>query len=1044
MKKIIYSVFLITLFFLFAQAPIINAYSLPNVEKINGTESTEPTQLSNIVIYIKFNDESAYHTPHSFSYYVDLFNGVDTVSLRDYYLEASYNQLEINSYFTSSTEIIYYNDIYDRSYYQPYDGTQNPDGYSESERTVREHELLKRALNFVEDNNLIEDSINIDTNDDGIVDSVSFLVSGNDDGWNSLLWPHKWSLFTYIDYYDDFTFDAPTINGKHIDPYTFELLGKTVSYDYAVDVAVLAHETFHLIGAPDLYHYYRYDWIQAVGYWGLMENLGTNPNHMLGYMKETYGNWITNVDEIISSGTYTLYPLQDSPDNLYKYNTGISNEYIYFEYRDSDGLYEGNLLDTGLLVYRVDLDFYDQGNVEGYYNDSGITEEEVFVFRPGIIYSGTTIEFPDFDDEDIDEDGDIDKAILSDTNTYDSMGIGTDIPMFSSNGELLNIQVTNVVEHDGYITFDVVFPPSITLDTDMIIDEKTDLYLVDLPRTQYEVSVNNIPNNAAVYYTLDGSVPNINSLQYLGDNILIDSLNNEVNVAIYLNGLLYQSLSEIYHFTESIETNHNPYGNMENISWLIQYTSESDLTLSFLNNFSFEEDFDYLYISDDTSTASYTGMDLVDQELSYSTNSILLQFVSDEYLDDYYGFSCEVTSNSIYGIELIGVEDINVDVFDVYIDEGYSLNFENTLYYVTVNNTVNVDTIGTYEVSYFLYDNLDELIMTVTRTINVVDGISPNISLIGESSLTLDVFDSYIEQGVNILDNYDTEELEYVVVGSVDTDVIGSYTLTYQTMDSSGNISNEITRTVHVVDTAAPELTLNGDTEVTVEVFEGYSELGVTMTDNYDLIDVLQYAVTGNADTDVIGSYTLTYSVTDSSGNISDEINRIVHVVDTQPPFLSLNASVDTLYVNQTYVEKSIAYADNYDDELTIEIIGSVSTETAHVYEILYRVEDSSGNYSTLSRFVSVIEPEQIEFVCSQTQTTYIINSTYQVPTCTVNEVNVPANTSAINSVLAGTYEILYEFERNSVTYTYRTYIFFYGSDSISNIAVLARKEDLV
>ena len=50
----------------------------------------------------------------------------------------------------------------------------------------------------------------------------------------------------------------------------------------------------------------------------------------------------------------------------------------------------------------------------------------------------------------------IEDAALSQSNLYDEMGLGTDIAMFYSDGTLMNITIKNVVEHDGYITFDVI------------------------------------------------------------------------------------------------------------------------------------------------------------------------------------------------------------------------------------------------------------------------------------------------------------------------------------------------------------------------------------------------------------------------------------------------------------------------------------------------------------------------------------------------------------------------------------------------------------
>jgi hypothetical protein len=45
------------------------------------------------------------------------------------------------------------------------------------------------------------------------------------------------------------------------------------------------------------------------------------------------------------------------------------------------------------------------------------------------------------------------------------------------------------------------------------------------------------------------------------------------------------------------------------------------------------------------------------------------------------------------------------------------------------------------------------------------------------------------------------------ITGSVDTDTLGSYTITYTATDANGN-TGTATRTVNVVDTTAPVITL--------------------------------------------------------------------------------------------------------------------------------------------------------------------------------------------------------------------------------------------
>jgi hypothetical protein len=102
----------------------------------------------------------------------------------------------------------------------------------------------------------------------------------------------------------------------------------------------------------------------------------------------------------------------------------------------------------------------------------------------------------------------------------------------------------------------------------------------------------------------------------------------------------------------------------------------------------------------------------------------------------------------------------------------------------------------------------------------------------------------------------------------------GSYD--FAATDAAGNITTK-TVTITNIDKAAPVITLEGASTVTVAVNGSYTEAGATATDNYD--NNLQAAVTGTVDTTVVGSYTVFYNVTDSSGNAAVTITRTVNVV---------------------------------------------------------------------------------------------------------------------------------------------------------------------
>jgi hypothetical protein len=58
--------------------------------------------------------------------------------------------------------------------------------------------------------------------------------------------------------------------------------------------------------------------------------------------------------------------------------------------------------------------------------------------------------------------------------------------------------------------------------------------------------------------------------------------------------------------------------------------------------------------------------------------------------------------------------------------------------------------------------------------------------------------------------------------------------LTYQYVDTSGNESETLTRTIKVVDTTPPVVTLVGSGIVYLEVHHDYVDEGADWTDNYD------------------------------------------------------------------------------------------------------------------------------------------------------------------------------------------------------------------
>ena len=57
---------------------------------------------------------------------------------------------------------------------------------------------------------------------------------------------------------------------------------------------------------------------------------------------------------------------------------------------------------------------------------------------------------------------------------------------------------------------------------------------------------------------------------------------------------------------------------------------------------------------------------------------------------------------------------------------------------------------------------------------------------------------------------------------------------TYNVTDSTGNVADEVTRKVTVVDSTAPVITLKGDAEVAHEAGTDHTDAGAEVTDNFD------------------------------------------------------------------------------------------------------------------------------------------------------------------------------------------------------------------
>ncbi len=344
-------------------------------------------------------------------------------------------------------------------------------------------------------------------------------------------------------------------------------------------------------------------------------------------------------------------------------------------------------------------------------------------------------------------------------------------------------------------------------------------------------------------------------------------------------------------------------------------------------------------------------------------------------------------------ITLIGDDTVSVIVGGTYTEPGYTViddkddltQIENNVVTTVVNtssgDTVNsadfTNQIGIYLLYYHVVDSEGKSSDIVRRMVIVRDqGKEPVVRLKGPNPQYVYLYESYIEFGAYAIDKYDNLghtgdgdlTSQIVVTGTVDTAKLGSYSIIYKVTDSEMN-SAQVVRTVivrekGVGDTIKPVITILGSNPWYMTEGDNYQDSGATAYDNVDG-DISSSIITSYSakidSTSPPGNYTVTYSVSDSSGNSATASRTVViRPGDTIPPVIVLLG--DNPYVMEfggTYNEPGAFAVDNMDDTIPFEnitvITDSLNTTVSDKYNVFYEVQDQAGNEADTFRIVIVL-----------------------------------------------------------------------------------------
>lgn len=298
-----------------------------------------------------------------------------------------------------------------------------------------------------------------------------------------------------------------------------------------------------------------------------------------------------------------------------------------------------------------------------------------------------------------------------------------------------------------------------------------------------------------------------------------------------------------------------------------------------------------------------------------------------KYMASYKDMEDSITVNYIIVdntkpvIDLVINKDSYTSPKDKYVEEGFSAtdNYDGDL----TDKVIREEKDGI--VFYTVSDSFGNT-TTVEREIVYKDAVAPVITLNGETDIKISTGEEYVDAGYVATDDCDGDISDKVVVsGAVDTSKDGTYVIAYSVKDSYGN-ECIVNRNVIVQDITPPAITLKGDKNQYIKIGSDYNDPGFSAIDTVDGDMTEKVQISGSVDTSKIGSYTISYKVTDAAGN-SAAVSRQIYVFDKQAEVNTVNPGNKVVYLTfddgpGPYTKKLLDILDKYNVKATFFVTG--------------------------------------------------------------------------------------------------------------------------
>ena len=651
------------------------------------------------------------------------------------------------------------------------------------------------------------------------------------------------------------------------------------------------------------------------------------------------------------------------------------------------------------------------------------------------------------------------------------------------------LYVTDANLTSGYVFVDTIKPNLTINDDDVIIVELYDKYI--------EHGANVTDEDPAYNYTITSNTSAVNSripgtylIEYMAQP---DPAGNIPETATRIVSVTDTKMP--YHEMLNI-TSDNANNTRATINDILTITLETNETLAGANITALNGTFQMI-AENDTVTVN------IPVTVNHSTGNVTFNITArDAQNHTLYVTDANLTSGYVFvdtikpNLTINDDDVIIVELYDKYIEHGANVTDEDPAYnYTITSNTsaVNSRIPGTYLIEYMAQpDPAGNIPETATRIVSVTDTKMPYHEMLNITSDNANNTRATINDILTI-----TLETNETLAGANITALNGTFQMITENdtvtvnipvtvNHSTGNVTFNITardaqnHTLYVtdanltsgyvfVDTIKPNLTINDDDVIIVELYDKYIEHGANVTDEDPAYNYTITSNTSAVNSRIPGTYLIEYMAQpDPAGNIPETATRIVSVTDTKMPYLEmLNITSDnanntratindiltiTLETNETLAGANITALNGTfqmiteNDTVTVNIPVTVNHSTGNVtFNITARDAQNHTLYVTDANltsgyvFVDTIKPNLTinddDVIIVELYDKYIEHGANVTDEDPAYNYTITSNTSAVNSRIPGTYLIEYMAQPDPASVTYK--VPFCASPVMLNVATV-------